>query len=135
MKINHFKRCLIGIVMTAFLVLLAGNAFGDEATASKNASRDHNDGTDNATKHDKGKYANNFLVVSPYWQVEGGASYTFVAVTHSSLSGMASQIGVTVHAIGSDKVQYTNSEAQTFTVGAGENNNRAAHQSSISSSW
>ena len=39
MKINHLKRYLIGIVMTAFLALLVGNAFGANA-ASDNASRD-----------------------------------------------------------------------------------------------
>ena len=39
MKINHLKRYLIGIAMTGFLALLAGNAFGDIAT-SVNASRD-----------------------------------------------------------------------------------------------
>ena len=36
----------------------------------------------------------------------GGSSYTFVAVTHSSLSGMASQIGVTINAITSAKTAY-----------------------------
>ena len=55
--------------------------------------------------------------MSPYWQVEGGASYTFVAVTHSSLSGMASQIGVEINAITSAKTAYAT--AQSFTVSAG----------------
>ena len=108
MKINHLKRYLIGIVMTAFLALLVGNAFGAGA-AAKNASRDFSDGD--------GEYANNFMVMSPYWQVEGGASYTFIAVSHSSLSGMASQIGVTINAITSTGAAYDT--AESFTVVAG----------------
>ena len=95
--------------MTGFLAFLAGNAFGDSAT-SVNASRDF-DGTENS------QYANNYMVASPYWQVEGGASYTFIAVSHSSLSGMASQIGVTINAITSAKAAYDT--AETFTISAG----------------
>jgi hypothetical protein len=109
MKINHLKRYLIGIAMTGFLALLAGNAFGDSAT-SVNASRDF-DGTKNS------QFANNYMVASPYWQVEGGSSYTFIAVSHSSLSGMASQIGVTINAITSAKAAYDT--AETFTISAG----------------
>ena len=63
MKINHLKRYFIGIAMTAFLALLAGNAFGDNITTT-NATRDFSDGD--------GKWANNYMVMSPYWQVEGG---------------------------------------------------------------
>ena len=63
MKIKHLKRYFIGIAMTAFLALLAGNAFGD-TVATTNATKDFADGT--------GAYANNYMVVSPYWQVEGG---------------------------------------------------------------
>ena len=109
MKINYLKRYFIGIAMTAFLALLVGNAFGAGA-ASENASRDFSDGD--------GEWANNYMVTSPYWQVEGGSSYTFVAVTHSSLSGMASQIGVVFNAITSDKTAYAT--APIFTVTAGE---------------
>ena len=109
MKINHLKRYLIGIAMTGFLALLAGNAFGDGAV-SQNASRDYD-----STK--KSQFANNYMVASPYWQVEGGASYTFIAVSHSSLSGMASQIGVTINAIDSAGSAYDT--AETFTISAG----------------
>ena len=112
MKINYLKRYLIGIVMTAFLALLAGNAFGDQAS-SKLASRDYSDGTGSHP----GTFANNYTVASPYWQTEGGASYTFIAVTHSSLSGMASQIGVTINAITSAGTAYDT--AETFTILAG----------------
>ena len=108
MKINHLKRYLIGIVMTAFLALLVGNAFGAGA-AAKNASRDYSDGD--------GNYANSYMVVSPYWQVDDGVSYTFVAVSHSSLSGMASQIGVVINAIDSTGTAYDT--AESFTVVAG----------------
>ena len=59
------------VAILAFLALLAGNAF-----AFENSSR----------------------IVSPYWQSDSG-SYSFIAVSHTSLSGMASQIGMTVNAI------------------------------------
>jgi hypothetical protein len=116
MKINHLKRYFIGIAMTAFLALLAGNAFGSE-TKHANPTRDGTDGyqAGDAESH---AYSNNFLVVSPYWQTEGSASYTFIAVSHSSLSGMASQIGVKVHAITSAGAAYNT--AATFTVGSGK---------------
>ena len=67
MKIKHLKRYLIGIAMTAFLALFAGNAFGDGA-ATTNATVDFGDGTTT----DLGRWANNYMVMSPYWQVEGG---------------------------------------------------------------
>lgn len=108
MKINHLKRYFIGIAMIAFLALLAGNAFADKATTTT-ATRDFSDAG--------GTYANNYLVVAPYWQTMGGDSYTFIAVSHSSLSGMASQIGVTINAITSTGAAYDT--AETFTVAWG----------------
>jgi len=116
MKINHLKRYLIGIAMTAFLALLAGNAFADKAVDTSLIDRDFGDGT--KCDLECSNYSNNYMVVSPYWQTEGGGSYTFIAVSHSSLSGMASQIGVRVNAITSAKTDYT--DAQHFTVSAGE---------------
>ena len=110
MKIKHIKRYFIGIAVTAFLALMVGNAFGD-AAAGKNATRDFSDGNN-------GAYANNYMVASPYWQVEDGASYTFVAVSHSSLSGMASQIGVVINAITSTVSAYDTAESFTVTAGA-----------------
>ena len=107
MKIKHLRRYFIGIAMTALLALLAGNAFGD-AAVSVNASKDFNDGD--------GTWANNYMVMSPYWQTEGGASYTFIAVSHSSLSGMASSIGV-INAVTSAGAAYDT--AESFTVVAG----------------
>lgn len=56
---------------------------------------------------------NSERVVSPYWQSDSG-SYTFVAVTHPSLSGMASQIGVVIEAITNDGTIFGSSK--TFTV-------------------
>ena len=117
MKINYLKRYLIGIVMIAFLAILAGNAFGEAFPTilpNDNASRD---GTW-ATLDKRANYANNYMVMAPYWQAASGNSYTFVAVSHSSLSGMASQIGVIFNAITSDKTAYDT--AQSFTVSAGE---------------
>ena len=58
---------------------------------------------------------NSERVVSPYWQSDS-ESYTFVAVTHPSLSGMASQVGVIVEAIQNDGTLFGSS--QTFTVDA-----------------
>ena len=110
MKIKHIKRYIVGMAMTAFLALMVGNAFGD-AAAGKNATRDFSDGNN-------GAYANNYMVASPYWQVEDGASYTFVAVSHSSLSGMASQIGVVINAITSTGSAYDTAESFTVTAGA-----------------
>jgi hypothetical protein len=115
MKINYLKRYLIGIAMIAFLAILAGNAFAVDALGD-NASRDFLPLT--AGKEAKSNYANNYMVMAPYWQAASGNSYTFVAVSHSSLSGMASQIGVVIHAITSDKTAYDT--AQSFTVSAGE---------------
>ena len=114
MKTKHLKRYLIGIVATAFLGLLVGNAFGD-AALNDNPSRDHSILT--AGKEAGTNWANNYMVVSPYWQVQGGNSYTFVAVSHSSLSGMASNIGVVINAITSAGDAYAT--AATFTVAAG----------------
>ncbi len=59
---------------------------------------------------------NKSRVVSPYWQSDS-TSYSFIAVTHPSLSGMASAIGVTVTAIEND--QGTFGSATSFTVSAG----------------
>lgn len=89
MKTKLTKRFSSLIAILAFLALLAGNAF-----AVENKSR----------------------VVSPYWQSDSG-SYTFIAVSHTSLSGMASQIGLTINALGSDNVAF--GSAVEFTIDAG----------------
>ena len=56
---------------------------------------------------------NSERVVSPYWQSDS-ESYTFISVTHASLSGMASQVGVIVEAIQNDGTLF--GSAQSFTV-------------------
>jgi hypothetical protein len=89
MKTKLTKRFSSLIAILAFLALLAGNAFAE---------------------------TNNKSVVSPYWQSDSG-SYTFIAVSHTSLSGMASQIGLTINAIGSDNVAF--GTAVDFTIDAG----------------
>ena len=89
MKTKLTKRFSSLIAILAFLALLAGNAFALDNKRS---------------------------VVSPYWQSDSG-SYTFLAVSHTSLSGMASQIGVTVNALGKDQVAF--GTAVSFTVDAG----------------
>jgi hypothetical protein len=89
MKTKLIKRVPNMVAILAFLALLAGNAFAIE---------------------------NNSRVVSPYWQSDSG-SYTFIAVSHTSLSGMASQIGITINAIQNDQSAF--GTAATFTIDAG----------------
>ncbi|MDE1044463.1 MAG: hypothetical protein OSA05_04250 [Nitrospinaceae bacterium] len=89
MKTKLTKRFSSLIAILAFLALLAGIAFAE---------------------------TNNKSVVSPYWQSDSG-SYTFIAVSHTSLSGMASQIGLTVNALGKDQVAF--GTAINFTIDAG----------------
>jgi len=59
---------------------------------------------------------NKSRVISSYWQSDS-TSYSFISVTHSSLSGLASQIGVVVNAIQSDQTAF--GTAVTFTISAG----------------
>ena len=89
MKTKLTTRFSKFIAVLAFLALLAGNAF-----AFDNGSR----------------------VVSPYWQSDS-TSYTFIAVSHTSLSGMASQIGLTLNAITNDQSAF--GTAVTFTITSG----------------
>ena len=89
MKTKLTKRFSKLIAVLAFLALLAGNAFAITNSAS---------------------------VVSPYWQSDS-TSYTFIAVSHTSLSGMASQIGLTVNAITNDQSAF--GTAVTFTITSG----------------
>ena len=107
MKTKHLKRFFLSIAITAFVVILAGNAFA----ANQNLARDGASDTfiPQATSND-------YIVAAPYWQVMEG-SYTFMAVSHSSLSGMASEIGLTINAITSAKAAYDT--AETFTISAG----------------
>ena len=107
MKTKHLKRFFLSIAITAFVAILAGNAFA----ANQNAARDG----DKTTKAPQA-YSNDFIVAAPYWQVDSG-SYTFMAVSHSSLSGMASEIGLIINAIDSAGTAY--GTAQEFTVSAG----------------
>ena len=112
MKTKLTKRFSQFIAVLAFLAVLAGNAFA---------------------------FSNSSGVVSPYWQSDG-SSYTFVAVSHTSLSGMASQIGLTINAINDDKSLFSGS-ALTFTVTSGtttrvfivRTNQSAINSTSISS--
>ena len=90
MKTKRLMRSSLKVAMTAFLVFFTGNAFA----------------IDNKTH-----------IVSPYWQVDSG-SYSFIAVSHSSLSGMNSQIGIKVTALDhSTDGEY--GTAQSFTINSG----------------
>jgi hypothetical protein len=90
MKNKLITRVSNMVAILAFLALLAGNA--------------------NAT------FLNEQIVVSPYWQSDG-TSYTFIAVSHTSLSGMASQIGMTINVIQNDKSAF--GTAVDFTIQSG----------------
>ena len=103
MKTKLIKRVPNMVAILAFLALLAGNAF-----AFENSSR----------------------IVSPYWQSDSG-SYSFIAVSHTSLSGMASQIGMTVNAISSDQSAF--GTAVTFTIDAGTTQRIFIHRTGHSS--
>ncbi|SVC63903.1 uncharacterized protein METZ01_LOCUS316757 [marine metagenome] len=59
---------------------------------------------------------NRFGVIAPYWQSDS-TSYTFIAVSHPSLSNMASQIGVKVNALKKDNATF--STAASFTISSG----------------
>ena len=59
---------------------------------------------------------NRFGVIAPYWQSDS-TSYSFIAVTHPSLSTMASQIGVKINVLKNDATTFTT--AASFTVSAG----------------
>ena len=59
---------------------------------------------------------NKSRVISNYWQSDS-ASYSFISVSHSSLSGLASQIGLVVNAIQSDLTAF--GTAVTFTISSG----------------
>ena len=89
MKTKLTKRFSKLVAILAFLAILAGNAYA---------------------------VTNSESVVSPYWQSDS-SSYTFIAVSHTSLSGMASQIGLTVNAITNDQSAF--STAVTFTIESG----------------
>lgn len=89
MKTKLTKRFSQMIAVLAFLTILSGNAFA---------------------------VTNSETVVSPYWQSDG-TSYTFIAVSHTSLSGMASQIGLTVNAITNDQSAF--GTAVSFTIESG----------------
>ena len=54
--------------------------------------------------------------ISPYWQ-SGSGSYTFIAVSHSSLTTIASQVGMVINAIQNDLTAF--GTAVTFTISAG----------------
>lgn len=59
---------------------------------------------------------NKSRVISSYWQSDS-TSYSFISVTHSSLSGLASQIGLVLNAIQSDQTAF--GTAVTFTISSG----------------
>jgi len=107
MKTKHLKRFFLSIAITAFVAILAGNAFAGNEHALRDGS---------SSTYVPQATSNDFIVAAPYWQVDSG-SYTFMAVSHSSLSGMASEIGLTINAITSAKAAYDT--AETFTVSAG----------------
>lgn len=59
---------------------------------------------------------NKSRVISPYWQSDS-TSYTFIAVSHSSLTTIASQVGLVINAIQNDLTAF--GTAITFTISSG----------------
>jgi hypothetical protein len=108
MKTMHLGKYFLSIAIMAVLLFSAVNSFGARKDAVRTCV--------NATNGSGCTNANGFMVVAPYWQVDAG-SYTFIAVTHTSLSGMASQIGLHVNAITNTGAAYDS--AETFTVASG----------------
>ena len=92
MKKNMIMRYFVAVAVTASILLTAGGVFAQSLGTTRR-------------------------VVSPYWQTDGG-TYTFIGVTHPSLTGMASQIGIVVSAV---TTAGSTSDAGTveFTVAAG----------------
>jgi hypothetical protein len=109
MKTIHLGKYFLSTSIIAFLLFCTANAFGAPQTRNCDLGAA-------ASNPSQCTSSNNFMVVSPYWQVDSG-SYTFVAVTHSSLSGMASQIGLHVDAITSAGAAYDT--AESFTIFSG----------------
>ena len=64
-------------------------------------------------------YDNRHLVISPYWQSDS-TSYSFIAVSHPSLSQMASEIGLELNAIQSDLSAFTTAASLTISAGKTE---------------
>ena len=110
MKTIRLGKYFLSLGIMSFLLFSTGNAFGF-VEPTRNCDNGNN------AKAVGCIAASNFMVTAPYWQVDG-SSYTFIAVTHSSLSGMASQIGLHVEAIKSDAVSYAT--AATFTITSGK---------------
>ena len=90
MKINRFLHIFFGVLLGSFWSINFNSVW-----AFENKSR----------------------VISGYWQSDP-RSYTFLSVTHSSLEGLADQIGLVVNAIQSDKSTF--GTALTFTISSRE---------------
>lgn len=73
----------VAVAVIASLLLDAGSVFAQTGTTQGSST---SKGLRRATS-----------VVSPYWQSDSG-TYTFIGISHPSLSGMASQIGLVVTA-------------------------------------
>jgi hypothetical protein len=62
-------------------------------------------------------FSNSKRVVSPYWQSDD-SSYSFISVTHPSLSNMASQVGIIIRAIKNDGSLFGSTKAFTIDSSA-----------------
>lgn len=97
MKMKRMVRWIIGIATAAFVALPVHSAFAIDPSTN---------------------------VISPFWQ-HAGNTYTFVAVSHPSLSGMDPAVGVTVTAFlgdGGEGAANVYGTSQNFTVNAGGTN-------------
>ena len=112
MKNKLFKRMVAIVAFLSMLALSAGNAFAVTKSTS---------------------------VVSPYWQTDDD-SYTFVAVSHTSLTGMNSEIGVVLTAMTEDgtttfnTTHFTVTNAETTRVFIVATNHSTINSSNITGS-
>jgi hypothetical protein len=84
------------IIIALFLIVDAfGSSRFDPAWAIENKSR----------------------VISPYWQ-SGSGSYSFIAVSHSSLTTVASQVGLVINVIQNDNTAFATATAFTISSGS-----------------
>ena len=74
--------------------------------------------------------------MAPYWQSDN-SSYSFIAVTHPSLAGLADQVGIKVQAIRKNGTLFGSSK--TFTIDRGTTRTvfilRPAHPIKNTNKW
>jgi hypothetical protein len=110
MKIKRVFRIWMAFTLATFLVMGANGAWAGNTSG---ANPSINVPLDNPADNDE-------VVISPFWQ-HAGSTYTFVSISHPSLSGMNSEIGLTATAfLGDGTGASSYGTSVDFTVSAGE---------------